>query len=366
LTEDSSDPSPLSNDQGAVDQFEHVTYPQWRVYELLPADGPSWYVRCQVWRKKKGGGSPTITTGVAPGTGPAASENFVLISESFPARGGVTLGRIPFVFHGPNNHLPAIDQCPMESMADLNLSHYRDAADHAHGLHFVALPTPTARGFGEDAEKLPIGPEIAWVSDKQYAQAAYLEFSGTGLTAFVTSMEKKEERMAGLGARMFDAPKGRQGAEAYDTVHIRQTGETVTLVNVAIALIQSGGDVLQWAAWWFDRGSVAPEQLAEQAAVEISTEFIQTDVQPDALTALVAAWTGQAISRRTMYYRLDKSEFYPPDWSYDDEVKAIMEDAPTPVLPAADTSGGTGGGPTTGNGGGAGSGAASGGGGQQQ
>jgi Domain of unknown function (DUF4055) len=351
LAEESCEPSPLAGEDPVTDEFEHKVYPQWRVYELLQDTvGGDWYVRCQVWRKKLGGTASTAK-GDAPGTGAPPSgpgqSRWALIEETYPARGGITLGRIPFVFHGPNNHLPAIDQSPMEPMADVNLSHYRTGADLAHGLHFVALPTPTARGYGEDADKLPIGPEIAWVSDKPYAAAAYLEFSGAGLGAVDKELQNKQERMAGLGARMFDSPsaQGRR-PEAYDTVRIRQTGETVTLVNVAIALMQSGSDVLQWAAWWLaPRTVAAPEDLTEVATVELTTDFVQADVQPDELTSYVTAWQAMAISHRTMYYRLEKSEFYPPDWTYEEELKAIVEGSPTMAVPGPDTSGGTSAGP---------------------
>lgn len=314
-----------------ADPFEEKLYEQYRVYEILDDDEGRPYVRCQVWRKSVSKGDGSTPKGTLPGTGPtgavsaSGTEGWILLNESMPARGGVPLARIPFVFHGPNNFLPAIDRAPMESIARVNFSHYRTSADLENGLHFLGLPQLWAKGFGDDATKLPIGANVAWVSTEQWAQAGYVEVAN-GFEGLEKAMERKEKQMANLGARMLDSSNATRQPEAYDTVRIRQTGETVTLTNIAIALTQSASKVLQWAQWWVTRTAQNPEDLADDAKVEMNTDFVSNEIQPQQLTALMSAYAQKGISRKTLFFNLQRGDMYPPDIDYNSEVAEIADD----------------------------------------
>lgn len=319
------------------DSYEHVLYEQFRVYEVLEDGNKLPYVRCQIWRKRQNTAGPKAAplpgqpaTVDLPGTGPTGQVNqngtdWIMVDDITPARGGVPLARINFVFHGPNNFLPHIDRAPVAPVARVNLSHYRTSADWENGLHFSGLPQAWAKGFGEDGDKMPVGSNVAWVSDKDYAACGYMEVSG-GFDGLEKALERKEQHASKLGARLFDSMSKGRNAEAYDTLRIRQTGETVTLTNVAIALTQSGSKVLQWAGWWLNRGARNPEDLSERFNLEVSTDFVEVDVPSDKMSALLAAWQAKGISHKTYFYNLNKGELYPPDTEYEQELQEIQDD----------------------------------------
>lgn len=330
-------PDPLS------DPYEHKVIEQWRSYELLRDGAGLPFVQCQIWQKIKdateGGSLKAITL---PGTGPTGSvtqgaEEFVVVKTLLPTRSGTPLARLPFIFHGPNNYLPAIDRAPLEGIARANLSIYRTSADLENGLHMSGLPTLTSKGYGEGAASLPVGSNNAWVSDKEWADAKYVEVTSE-FAGLEKAILRKKEGLGELAGKLFTADT-KQAAEAYDTVRIRQTGETVTIGNLAIALTQSGSKVLQWAGWWMNRGAAEPEDLAERFHTEMNSEFIEVDIPADKLNALVDAWTKRAISHKTLFFNLQKGELYKPDTEYEDEL-ADIEDDPVTDMPVGGAVGG--------------------------
>ena len=114
-------------------------------------------------------------------------------------------------------------------------------------------------------------------------------------------------------------------AEAFDTVRIKHSAETSALMASAIALGQSMTQVLRWVAWWSGT-SGAPEQEID-TTVEINTEFVASTLRPEEITALVAAWQGDAISWETLVYNLQRGELYPDDFDSEEERQRIAERA---------------------------------------
>ena len=294
--------------QATDDGYEQTLVDQWRVFRLVPTEQDQWFVQCEVYRVR------------AAGSGPG--REFVLIDSAIPTRRGTPLARIPFCFHGPENNSAAVEKAPLEDIADVNLSHYRSSADLEHGRHFTGLPQPWAAGFDIQHE-LKIGSSTCWITESPDAKVGFLEFSGQGLGALTTAIEEKERQMAALGARML-MPQLKD-AEAFDTVRIKHSAETSALMASAIALGQSMTQVLRWVAWWSGT-SGAPEQEID-TTVEINTEFVASTLRPEEITALVAAWQGDAISWETLVYNLQRGELYPDDFDSEEERQRIAERA---------------------------------------
>lgn len=346
------------------DPYSHDAYEQWRIYQIKQDTGGLPYLVCEIWRKKEmAKGGQALQEVTLPGTGPtgtvtsAADDNFVRVAQFFPARtGGFALDRIPFVFHGPNNLRADIDRAPMESLGNVNLSHYRTSADLENGLHFSGLPQPWTKKFGENADKLAIGQNNVWYSDQADAACGYLEVAG-GFEGLEKALERKEKYMANQGAKMFDSAAAGRSPEAYDTLRLRQTGQTVTLTGISASQTQSSTLVLQWALWWMQPQVAKPTDLT-QITCNVNSDFVEIEIPSDRLTALSSMMSAQQISRRTLYEQLERGEIYPEDWTYELEVEAIQGD-PIGLLPpgATGTEGsGFGGGPPKGGSGGGGSG----------
>lgn len=257
----------------------------------------------RVWREKEGA---------------TDKENkWYIHEETRPMRLGQTLKRIPFRFINVTHITPQTQKPPLLDLAHANLSHYRTSADLEHGRHYTALPTPWVAGFPASTE-LRIGANIAWVADDPQAKAGILEFTGQGLGALENAAEQKEKRMAVLGARMLEAQP--RGIEAADTVRLRQAGEAATVQGMISATEAGLSDLLGWMVWWGGGSS-------EEVSLEINRDVIDTNLQPQELTALTQALQSGGISYETYYYNLERGDMTRPDIDAATEREGIDNDA---------------------------------------
>lgn len=306
---------PLTDEQrtkGPPDEFEQGMYDQWRIYRLnTDADGVP-FVTFTVYRRKD------------QRKGDRKDDPFVIVKQGVPTRRGLPLHRIPFVFHGPNNGLPAVDKPPLFDLADVNLSHYRTSADLENGRHFTGLPTPYACGF-DTKSSFRVGSTVAWVTEETAAKVGFLEFTGQGLKALEEAITQKERQMAALGARMLQ-PEAKK-AEAFDTVAMRSAAETSALMNATIACTQTLSDALEWVGWWI--GTAAdPEELSDTHSVELNSEFTIARMAPEMLSAITTAYLGAAIDFETYFHNLEQGELLPQGRTVEEMRASITANPP--------------------------------------
>ncbi len=225
-----------------------------------------------------------------------AGEGLILSERLTLKRDGAALPFIPFVFHGPRNSRPDPDGLPLADVIAANLDHYRLDADYKHGLHFAALPTAWVSGF-DKASPLRIGSTTAWVSEVPGASAGYLEFSGRGLAHLERAIEKVEQRMALLGARMLESTGMPGGAN----------GQLCGLGSIVASLNESLSQVLRIAQWWIEGG----ELRTQTASIAMDTDLSARVVSGDLITAVVGAWRDGGISRDSMLDWLKRWEILP-------------------------------------------------------
>jgi hypothetical protein len=232
-----------------------------------------------------------------------------LITEIFPIMNGNYLTFIPFIFDSD------IECPPLLDLANTNIAHYRVNADYEHGCHFTGLPTAVVAGYQKmDAnEKLYIGSQSAWVFSDPQASAKFLEFTGQGLGALERNLDRKEQQMAVLGARMLAQDK--KMAEAAETAIIRRAGENSILENISITLTEKINKALAILSEW--AGFSTP------ATIEINRDFLGSQMTAQDITALVASWQAGAISRNTLFYNFQQGELYPDEMTIEDEQTAI-------------------------------------------
>tara|TARA_R110000796_G_C14571530_1_gene435775 strand:- start:19569 stop:21032 length:1464 start_codon:yes stop_codon:yes gene_type:complete len=235
---------------------------------------------------------------------------------------GKKLERIPFVFHTVDGDRPDVAVSPLADMAAINISHYQTSADLENGRHVAGLPTPWAKGFGDDTE-LILGTSHAWITDETGADCGFLEFTGQGLGALENALKEKQGQMAVLGARMLEAQQG--DAESFETVQLRSNAEQATLVNVAEAISATMSKALQFMAWWEGLPTKAPTDYADTNSIVLNTDFVAAKLDSASLTAMIGAYQGGAISWQTFYYNLEQGEMFKEGWTIEDEDAAILQ-----------------------------------------
>jgi Domain of unknown function (DUF4055) len=246
--------------------------------------------------------------------------DYVVTQEIRPTRLGRPLDFIPFVFMNTTSIEPEVEEPALLDLVDVNLSHYRSSADYEHGAHFTALPTPWVVGAPQQTT-LKIGAGTAWIlNETPYSKAEMLEYSGQGLGAIEKIVDRKEKRMAVLGARLLE-----QQATQMDTataVRLRQTGDESVLKRLANAVSAGLTRALRFHVWWTTSAKLE-DATVQDARIALNTDFIETHLAGPELTALVGAYQSSAISFDTLFFNLEKGELIPPGRTLEEEKDAI-------------------------------------------
>lgn len=287
---------------------------QYRVFRLLNE-----MLVVEVWKEKK------------PNKANQKTKEFVLESTSSPLRRGKPLDFIPFVFHNTKNHGASIDRPPLDDLFIANVSHFQLNVEFRHGLHYTGLPTAWVAGF-EKNTIFTIGSSIAWVASDPTAKAGFLEFTGQGLGAYTTEMEKVEHQMAILGARMLE--KTPTHAVSPESLKLRAVGENASLTDVAGACSVSLSKVLKLASWWLGQAAHPEDIDDKEISIELNTEFAPTKLAAPEIIALVKAWQAGGMSKETLVENFQQGGLLVGTRTVEEEI-AMIDAAPPPVLPSA-------------------------------
>ena len=310
-----------------VDEFEDKEEVQYRVLDLFEIDEdlPAGVVKRLVYRVR------VIIIKEANG-----KKEEVTLSTSFPKIDGAYIEEIPFHFVSVDRVTWEINEPPLIDLVNINLSHYRTAADYEHGCHFTGLPTPVITGHetekdenGND-QRYHIGSMTAWVFRRPEAKASFLEFKGEGLNALKDNMDRKEKQMAVLGARMLEVSRS-NGVESANTAAIHRSGEQSMLACMAQALSIAITKALKTFTW-FAGGDES------DVSFELNRDFFPVPMDSLELTALVAAWQNGAIDYETLVENLQKGEIVRMDVTPEELQKRIKEN-PAPLAVAGTTPG---------------------------
>lgn len=242
--------------------------------------------------------------------------------DSFPHMGGKTLDYIPFYFIGVDDTTPEVDEPPLLDLVDMNLAHYRVSADYEHGCHFTGLATAVISGYSiQEGEKLYIGSQSAWVFPDPNATATFLSLDHD-FVALAANIEKKEQQMAILGARMLEQQK--RAAESADMAAIHRTGEQATLASAAQSISMGIRNALQTFSNW--AGATG------EVKFDLNRDFFPMPMDAPTLTALIAGWQQGAYSYDTLFANLKLGEVVALESTAESEQEKIQN--ATPVLNA--------------------------------
>jgi hypothetical protein len=257
--------------------------------------------------------------------------------DSFPLRNGQRLNHIPFYFIGPDGSDSKLTEPVLIDLVDLNIKHYQVSADYEHGCHMTGLPTPVVSGLQQQFhpvtgqpvdQKLYIGSTAAWLLP-QGAEAKFLEFTGSGLQALEKNLDRKENQMAAIGARMLTPEKA--GVEAADTLAMRNSGEHSILGAIAIAVSEGLLAALKDFALWAGLSEAEVEKLVFQ----INRNFMPYVISPQALTALLAAVQAGKLSHESFFDLMKRGDLVEADVTFAIEQARIDASPPMPEPVAA-------------------------------
>lgn len=235
-----------------------------------------------------------------------------------PTKNSVPLTEIPFFAISSKKPTLKVSAPPIESLADVNISHYKNSADLENGAHMAGLPTPYITGLnGAEDDKIYLGSTTI-LTLPQDATAGFMQCGSEGFATIEKLMDRKEQQMAALGARML-APDKKQ-AEAVQTHEIKRSGETSVLATLVGIVDRQLSRALAFAADW--------EGITGVISIELNKDFFPVTFTAQELTAWTSALQSGAVSKETYFDVLKYSEWISDTLTYEQEQERIASDGP--------------------------------------
>lgn len=259
-------------------EFEFECEPRWRHYEI----DENGQVTRTVWRLER---EDEIEDGEKADY--VIDEEPIFINDA----NGQPLTEIPFYFIGSSNNDSSIDDPPLYSIADLNIAHYRNSADHEQSIFQVGQPTPVIAGLTDEWATKHLKGRVMLGS----VQGLLLPDKGTydlvqpePNTMAKEGMEDKEDQMKKLGAKLLE-PSSTSGTAT--EAQIENVSDNCVLSSVTSNVNKGYRSAMHMATIM-----VGGEQPIELFNVALNTKFEITGLNAQERQEVVAAWQAQLLT----------------------------------------------------------------------
>lgn len=242
----------------------------------------------------------------------------------YPVVNGVKKKTIPFIFINSEDLGTDIEKPIFKDLADVNISHYQTVASHEHGIFWIGLPTPVVTGATSQTDDqgnvipLTLGPSEFLTFGNENANAFFMELEGKGLDHVEKSIDKKEGRMAALGARMLQPEKA--APETAQALSIKRGGEIGALATIAGTASEGITKALKLMAEWMQI-----EKYNELTYI-LNQDYVSSSMTAQEITALMAAWQSGSISHGDYIHALQRGEVIRPDRKSEDILDDVAEE----------------------------------------
>ncbi len=259
---------------------------------------------------------------------PHMGEDLTLVEGPIIAlRRGEPLTFIPFQFFGPTTLEPAIEMPPLLGLADLNFSHFRTTGEYENSLWHCGFPIFAISGQlsgpeAEGATELRAGSSVIWQLE-QGAKAEVLQGSADNVGALKEALERKEQALAAIGARMLE-PQQSGNPEHHSTVALRHRGEDAILSVIASTSGRGFTRVLDVLTWW----SGQADEPTGATSVELNSDFMPQGMTGAEVVRWVSAWQANGIGLSVLHHNLKKGEALPEGMELDDLAADIENRGP--------------------------------------
>lgn len=217
---------------------------------------------------------------------------------------GQPFREIPFSFIGAEDNDPSIDRPPLLDLAELNLAHYRNSADHEESVFVVGQPTPVFAGLTKQ-----------WVDDVFKGKVRFgsrraipLPVNGTAEllqmesnTGAFEAMTHKEKQMIALGAKLLENTGTEMTATEATQDNIMDNS---VLGTCARNVSQAYRKCLNWA-YQYVTGEIVDD--AEVIDYELNTDFAARTMTAQDRAQVVSEWQNNAITFEEMRWNLKRA-----------------------------------------------------------
>ena len=256
-------------------------------------------------------------------TKPDSGENKEWVVKTItPTIQGRTTDRIPFTCISPSGLDFDLDKPPILDLVNVMEKHYQISADYANGLHVTALPTPyvaadiPTNDSGE-MDVFNIGTDTAWVLPEG-SKAGYIEFTGQGLNPIKIALDKLENMLAALGARLIETTKVASVAETAEGVRAKENAATAILSQIITSAEEGLTRALRWA-------SEVVGANPDEVSIKLNRDLVKSYLDANMLNALTKSLQEGTISEETYYFNLEEGGLTSPNSTFEDEQKRLTK-----------------------------------------
>lgn len=231
---------------------------------------------------------------------------------------GNVFDEIPFVIIGSENNDLSIDPLPLESIARINIGHYRNGADLEHSSFQLSAATPH---ISDDNYKHTLASPNNKTSTSQKFGEASIVVTGTGgkfeyvqpsPNVLANDLAKnKEGQMVALGAQLISDSGGAETAEA---VRTKRAADTSMLSVVGINVSDGYTKSLNWIARFLN--------VDFDGEYQLNSNFFDIKLTPQERQQIIVEWQSGLYPARIAREQLQMSKVI----SIDEKLDELQEE----------------------------------------
>lgn len=240
-----------------------------------------------------------------------------VIETIIPRMNGAPLTEIPAFFSNTRDGEPQPARPPLTDLADINIAHLNNSAQHEWALAWLGAPVLFGAGIElNEGETIQMGASQAIIAPDSGAKLEIVQADASKFSGLKTALDDKRRDAAALGARMLmESPRAQIAAE---TARIERAGETSVVGAMANAVSECLTKALRFMAAWAGVGG--------EVLYWLNTDLMPTGMDPQRLDALMRAWMQGGISKRELFTQLQAGEIVDPAKTYEDHEEEIAEE----------------------------------------
>lgn len=247
-----------------------------------------------------------------------------------PNISGKRLDYIPFAFIGAENNDYSVDCPPIDSLADVNIGHFRNSADVEESSFICSQPTlmvyPGKMSVAQFKEANPNGLRLGSRSGHNLGEGGGAELlQALPSTLASELMRTKEEQAVKIGAQLI-TPTIQVTAEA---ARLQRGADTSIMANVANNVSMAYEQAIKWCG-----AMLGLNVTDDDVTFELNTEFFLQQMTAQDRAAWIVDINAGVLPVRAYYAALRAAG--QTNWN-DDEIEDELDRQPPPAAPTLNT-----------------------------
>lgn len=223
---------------------------------------------------------------------------------------------IPFIPIGSQTNDFKIDDIPLESLADINLAHYRNSAEYENAVFICGQVQPVMTELDEDWRDFLVknGIKLGSMNPLLLPKGAKFEYISASIEMLAKeAMDAKFEYMQALGAKVLDKTNTVKTATQVDAESLTQH----SVLSLCVSNLNEAAEyVLRWCAEYHGSGF--------DAKFVIKQDFARGEIGLEMLKFYQSEVVAGRMSKRT--FDEIKVTGKVPEIAYEDELLRIEEE----------------------------------------